>query len=260
MSTRVSLAELAASDIRLRPAEAVAIVAAICAQHADGTLRGIPSPGVIRLTRDGEVVAEGPITTAHDEVERAGLLLNDLLADFDALPEYRACGALRIVIARALGTLDLPPYASLRDFCEALSRFATDDVRDVARGLFNAWERARASRALKVRHGEELTISDVRRARRATGLSLRQLAAVAEVPSTRLRDLEWGYMRDWPATSEGRAQVVRYARAAGLDETIVLSIAWPMIVEGTPELVVEQPAVTAMVKSRPQPSEARQCP
>ena len=125
MSTRVSLAELAAADIRLRPAEAVAIVAAICRQHTAGTLRGIPSPGVIRLTRDGDVVAEGPITTAQDEVARAALLLTDLLSGFDALPEYRASGALRLAIARALGTMDLPPYASLDEFCAALTRFAT---------------------------------------------------------------------------------------------------------------------------------------
>ena len=249
MSTRVSLAELAASDIRLRPTEAVAIVRAICAQHASGILRGMPSPGVIRLTRDGDVVAEGPITTEQDDVARAALLLNALLADFDALPEYRACGALRIVIARALGTLDLPPYASLGEFCEALSRFGTDDVREVAQGLFNAWERAHASRALNVRHGEALTISDVRRARRATGLTLGHLATVAEVPSTRLRDLEWGYMRDWPATTEGRAQVIRYARAAGLDEGIVLSIAWPMIVEGAPAIQVEHAPRTTLVRS-----------
>jgi hypothetical protein len=251
MSTRVSLAELAAADIRLRPSEAVAIVSAICSQHAVGTLRGIPSPGVIRLTREGEVVAEGPMTTSQDDVARAAQLLSGLLAGFDALPEYRASGALRIVIARAIGTLDLPPYASLGEFCVALSRFTTDDVRDVARSLFSAWERARATRALKVRHGVELTISDVRRARRATGLSLDHVAAVAEVPPTLLRDLEWGYMRDWPATTEGRAQVIRYARAAGLDESVVLSIAWPMIVEGTPPIHAEPQSRTALMPALP---------
>ena len=57
MTTRVSLAELAAADIPLRPDEAVAIIAEICRQYASGRLPGIPSAGVIRLTSDGAVVA-----------------------------------------------------------------------------------------------------------------------------------------------------------------------------------------------------------
>ena len=225
---------------------------AVCEQHRAGIVRGIPSPGVIRLTRTGEVVAEGPITTAQDDVARAALLLNDLLSGFDALPEDRASGALRLVVERALGTIDVPPYASLSEFCSAISRFSTDDVRDVAQGLFAAWERARAGRAFKASHQGDLTISDVRRARRATGLSLDHLAAVAEVSSRRLRDLEWGYMRDWPPTSEGRAQVIRYARAAGLDESIVLSIAWPMIVERVGAAAEEANPTMALVPSGPQ--------
>ena len=48
MTTRVSLAELAAADIPLRPDEAVAIIAEICRQYASGRLPGIPSAGVIR--------------------------------------------------------------------------------------------------------------------------------------------------------------------------------------------------------------------
>ena len=231
MSNRVSLAELAISDIRLRPAEAVGIVSAICAQHAAGALPGIPSPGVVRLTRDGKLVIEGPITVAPDPVVQAALLLSDLLPDSDPLPEYRASGALRLVIARALGSLDLPPYTSLDEFRAALTRFETEDLRDIARALFAVWERAGVTRAFKAAPRADLTISDVRRARRATGLSLSYVATVAEVQPRRLRDLEWGYMRDWPATAEARAQVIRYARAAGLDESIVLSIAWPLIVE-----------------------------
>ena len=250
MSNRVSLAELAASDIRLRPSEAVAIVSAICAQHVAGTLPGIPSPGVIRLTRDGSIVVEGPITTAQDDVTRAALLLTDLLPGFDGLPEYRASGALRLVIARALGTIDLPPYASLHEFRFALSRFVTEDVRQVARALFSAWERATTTRAFKNAPRANLTISDVRRARRATGMSLSYLGSVAEVPPARLRDLEWGYMRDWPATAEARAQVIRYARAAGLDESTVLSIAWPMIVEHASTAPGE--TSTALVPAGPQ--------
>jgi hypothetical protein len=251
MSNRVSLAELAAADIRLRPGEAVTLVCAICAQHLSGGLPGIPSPGVIRLTRDGDVFVEGPITTAQDVTVRAALLLSDLLPATDALPEYRASGALRLVIARALGSIDLPPYSSLDEFQAALSRFATDDVREVACALFAAWESTRTTRAFKAAPRTDLTISDVRRARRATGLSLGYLASVAEVPPTRLRDLEWGYMRDWPPTAEARTQVIRYARAAGLDESIVLSIAWPMILESSSTHSAATSSSVALVPAAP---------
>lgn len=249
MTTRVSLTELAAAGIRLRPAEAVTLVAEICRQQSAGKLRGIPSAGVIRITRDGDVVAEGPVTTNQEVVRRAAHLLNVLVGGFDAPPEYRASGALQIVIARALGTLDLPPYESLDDFCAALERFATLDVRDAARDLFKDWIRTRMPREAIA---APLTISDVRRARRATGLTLQDIAAVAGVPAARLRDLEWGDVRQWRADAEGRAHVTRYARAAGLDDQIVLSIAWPMIEDAFAHADAQCAPVTALVPSGPQ--------
>jgi hypothetical protein len=252
MTPRVSLAELAAADIQLRPAEAVAIVTEMCRRCASGELPGMPTAGVIRVTRDGDVVVEGPMIT-DDDVYRAGDLLNDLLAGFDSTPEYRASGGLRLAVARALGTLDVPPYASLSEFCEALARFGSDDVRDVARALYHTYERGRASRELLRREQAALTISDIRRARRATGLTLEDVATVAEVPPAQLRELEWGYMRNWRADESGRAQVIRYARAAGLDEGVVLSIAWPMIQEdGSAYAPGANATQTALVPSGPQ--------
>jgi hypothetical protein len=59
-------------------------------------------------------------------------------------------------------------------------------------------------------------------------------------------------MRDWPPTPEGRAQVIRYARAAGLDESIVLSIAWPMILEGSAAAGADTGPGVALVRSGPQ--------
>jgi hypothetical protein len=249
MTSRVSLAELAAADIRVRPAEAVAIVSEICRQFRSGRITAVPSPGVIRLTSDGQVVVEGPITTGPGSVARAAHLLNDLLADVDAPAQYRASGGLRLVIARALGTLDLPPYASLEDFCAALARFAVPDLAATAQTLYQAWISARAAREAAAT-AAPLTISDVRRARRATGLSLDDLAGVADIPVMRLRELEWGYMRHWRADADGRDRVIRYARAAGLDERLVLSIAWPMIEDAA--LVhgsLEPEIVTALVPS-----------
>lgn len=249
MTMRASLVELAAADIQLHPAEAAALVSSLCRRSARGELRGIPSPGIIRLTSDGDVVVEGPTTTGDAGVTRMAQLLSDLLPPLDAPSEFRASGGLRLVLARALGTLDLPPYESLEDFSSALDRFAAPDLPATARCLFRTWEekrrRAGASDA-------PLTISDVRRARRATGLTLEDIAVVAEVPPSELRKLEWGDLRRWPRTADGRARIVRYARAAGLDEQVVLSIAWPMV-EQLSTLTDPRPIVTnALVPSGPQ--------
>src|SRR5512144_2051261 len=70
MNTRVSLAELAAARIQLRPSEALAIVDEICRCRQSGLVRGIPTAGVVRLSRDGQLSIEGPIDTG-DEVARA---------------------------------------------------------------------------------------------------------------------------------------------------------------------------------------------
>lgn len=138
MAHGLSLAELTSAGIRLRPAEAVAIVGEICRQHTEGQLPFIPSAGVIRLGRDGTIAIEGPLRASPDDVVRAALLLNALLPDFDAPPEFRASGALRLVIARALGTLDLPRFESLEEFSAAISRFSSLDARETVRSLHRA--------------------------------------------------------------------------------------------------------------------------
>src|SRR4029079_18071474 len=138
-----------------------AIVAEICRRCASGELRGVPPPGVIRLSRDGDISVEGPMTTG-DDVAGAAHLLNDLLAPFDAPAEYRASGAPRLSMARALGTLDVPSYTSLPQCSGALSRFASADVRDAARGLVLAWERVTAAANLQMRDPAALTISNSR--------------------------------------------------------------------------------------------------
>jgi Helix-turn-helix domain/WD40-like Beta Propeller Repeat len=245
MPTRVSLAELAASGVRLRAADAVAIVSEICRQRDGGALRGIPSAHIVRLTAQGAVVVEGPVNTDRPPVAAAAALLDELLENFDAPAEYRAPGALRLAVARALGTLDLPPYGSLDEFCDAIRRFSAPSLERVVRDLFAAFVAApspvprehaepaphSAPVPIELPAREALTISDVRRARRATGLSLDEISARAHVPTALLRELEWGYLRNWPEGLYGRSQMVRYARAAGLDESVVISVAWPLLEE-----------------------------
>lgn len=252
MGARVSLAELASDGFVLNSAEASAIVVEVCRQYSHGIVRGIPSAHVIRLTPDGGVVAEGPITTDHPPLAKAAQLLEDLLPPFGAPPAYRVPGGLRLVAARGLGTLDVPPFASLDDFCAAVARFATDDLTSAARNLYTTWESTRAPRAL--------TISDLRRARRATGLSLEDISSLCGVSAPLLRELEWGYLKNWRNDSVGRTWLAGYAKASGLDEHLVTSIVVPMLAEANPrrdipgELALVASGPRALIPSRVAPS------
>ena len=141
------------SGIRFRPAEAVAIVGEICRQR-----RRAHSPRIALARASSGSRADGehrsskaPCPPARTSVARAAHLLESLLPPFDAPPEFRASGALRLAIARALGTLDLPPFASLEEFSAALARFSTLDARETVTALWSrAWECRR--RQPRLRH------------------------------------------------------------------------------------------------------------
>jgi hypothetical protein len=258
----VSLADLAAAGVRLRPFEAVTIVRELALQVARDRVPGVPSAHVIRLSPSGAVFIEGPVAAGGRSVGRAAQLLDTLLPGFDAPPEFRAPGALRLVIARALGTLDLPPYPTLEGFADALTRFGSAEAAPVVRQLVASWaESVAAEQPDVLPAGEtmqeemsedelsttervlesfapavsqplpELTVSDVRRARRATGLTLAQISERSRIPVALLRELEWGYLRNWPSGHYGRTQLIRYARAAGLDEQVVVNAVWPILDE-----------------------------
>jgi hypothetical protein len=240
MVTRVSLAELAAAGFVLHSGQAAAIVIDVCRQFERGAIRGIPSTHVIRLTPEGAVVSEGPITTDQPPIAKAAQLLNDLLPPFDAPPAYRVPGGLRLIVARALGTLDLPPFASLDEFCTATGRFTEGDLASVVRELYRAWDLAKTPRTL--------TISDLRRARRATGLSLQDISSACGVNAALLRELEWGYLKNWRKDAVGRNWLSGYAKASGLDEQLVTSIVVPMLEETEPGVTEE----VVLVSSGPQ--------
>lgn len=244
-----SLADLKTACIWLRPTDAATIARELALQAAGGTLPGIPSSHVIRFHENGDILVEGPVASGR-EIERAARLLESLLPGFDAPPALRVPGALRLVVARGLGTLDLPPFETLDAFAEALDRFAEDDSRSVVRELVSAWRLATDDAPVEgPRPGEEtLTISDIRRARRATHLSLSDIAERSRIPVDRLRELEWGYFANWPSGLYGRAQLVRYARAAGLDERIVTQVAVPLLAQWNRSPVVAE--------AEPEPVEA----
>lgn len=235
----ISLADLSAAGLRLHPSEAVAVARDVTMRAESGDLPGIPSANVIRFKSDGTIAIEGPIAAGRS-VERAARLLDAMLPGFDAPPELRVPGALRLVIARALGTLDLPAYRSLDEFAAALGRFSAPDPVAAMKDLVETWAVAVSREDAPVESPadtsaagatSDLTISDVRRARRSTGLTLSDISARSRIPVSLLRELEWGYFVNWPAGHYGRAQLVRYARAAGLDDQVVLGAVWPVLQE-----------------------------
>jgi hypothetical protein len=246
----------------------VTIVRDLALQVSRGELAGVPSAHVVRLTSSGTVTVEGPVPAGGHSVARAAQLLDSLLPPRDAGTHFRVPGGLRLVIARALGQLDLPPFPSLESLAEALERFGAADPVATISNLVISWAGLEVERAqpqpdvpapadtalarvepflpgeatplaapVRASSPEPLSISDIRRARRATGLSLSHVSKRSRIPLTLLRQLEWGYFDNWPTGLYGRTQLVRYARAAGLDEQLVVATVLPLI-----EHAAEHPA------------------
>ncbi|MGH9370830.1 MAG: helix-turn-helix domain-containing protein [Vicinamibacterales bacterium] len=274
----VSLADLSAAGVRLRPFEAVTLVREFVLQVSRGDVVGVPSSHVIRLSASGAVSVEGPVGAGGPAVVRAAQLLNSLLPASDAGDEFRIPGGLKLVVARALGTLDLPPFTSLESFAEALSRFSASDPAAMVTNLMVTWSESVNSRTPDAGADERtasaalvepfvapkpiesrgpgettlLTVSDVRRARRATGMPLAQVADRSRIPIALLRQLEWGYLHNWPTGHYGKTQLVRYARATGLDERLVIATIEPLLeqAELRRALLVHKPPVPAPVAPR----------
>src|SRR5688572_25316909 len=268
----ISLADLAAAGIQLRPYEAVTIVRELLSLVARGDVAGVPSAHVIRLSGAGGVSVEGPVAAGGRPVLRAGQLLDSLLPASDAETHFRVPGGLKLVVARALGTLDLPPFPSLESFEEGLGRFGATDPGAAISNLVSSWADVVAARAPQVAEveplaaaqvqpfvssrthdihahlsQEPLTVSDIRRARRATGLPLASIAERSHIPLGMLRQLEWGYFFNWPTGNYGRTQLVRYARAAGLDEQLVVATLLPQIESVDRPATQAAPAVPSAV-------------
>ena len=228
-----SLADLAAAGIRLQPADAVAIAVEVVTQVQQGAIDRIPSSTELRFDSTGRIAVE-PGQGDAPSVEAAACLLDDLLPSFDD-PAVRVPGALRIAIARARGTLDLPPYSSLDAFVSAVARFSSNDscatVRALAAALPGGAPAGETGRKSTAVERPALTISDVRRARRSTGLTLAEISERSRIPVSLLRELEWGYFVNWPGGHYGRTQLIRYARAAGLDDRVVMRAVWPVLLD-----------------------------
>jgi hypothetical protein len=289
--TRLSLADLTGAGVRLFPFEAVTIAREVLLQVARGEVPGVPSAHVIRLGRSGAITVEGPVAAGGRAVSRAAQLLDALLPAKDAGSEFRVPGGLRLCIVRGLGMLDVPPYPSLESFADALQRFSVPDAAGAVRTIVDRYDTAIAARPERIEApgdvipspttvatavadeprrpepaasaptslarigAETLTISDIRRARRATGLPLSEVSSRSRIPVSLLRQLEWGYLTNWPPGLYGRTQLVRYARAAGLDEQIVIATVWPMLDDVERQVPLPEPAVEAVSVTHVPPPE-----
>jgi catechol 2,3-dioxygenase-like lactoylglutathione lyase family enzyme/transcriptional regulator with XRE-family HTH domain len=100
------------------------------------------------------------------------------------------------------------------------------------------------------------TLAEFRRARRANGSTLEQVAQRSRIPLALLNQLESGDITSWPAGLYGRTQLVRYARASGLDPDVVVAAVWPLLtrpVEATAPATSVMMGQQAAVDSSPEP-------
>src|SRR5690606_5113001 len=180
-SCRISLADLGAAGIRLRPSEAVTAALDVIRRALHGQLPGIPSPNLLRFSSDRSTHGDGP-GAPHVTIARAGQPLHALVPGFAAPPEYRVAGALRTIVARALHSLDLPPFGSVEEFADAIARFGDDDGAATVQSLCCRWTEVVSHDSESDATLDGLTISDVRRARRSTGLTLGEIAERSRIP------------------------------------------------------------------------------
>ena len=101
----------------------------------------------------------------------------------------------------------------------------------------NAQSMASDSHPLTVMHhhvarsGAERTLGEIRDARIANGIELEQVALRSRIPLALVEALERGELSRWPRALYGRTQLVRYARAAGLDPDWVVNAVMPLLEE-----------------------------
>ena len=182
-SARASIAELLGTRIALTVSEAVVIARAALAfdpAHAGGVEApsGLPLADTIFVEADGRIVGRH---AAPPTISDVALLLRSLLPDGSpGVP-----GGLRYAIARALGEVDAPPFASLEDFSIILSRFQTADGPAVAHGMLariDAGENLKArEETVERRRPNGATFTNLRRALREADSQLYERQRSADV-------------------------------------------------------------------------------
>ena len=134
MPTTCPVGDLIRRGVQLQPHEAVAVAKSVIAALADDlhahTEGGPPTIATVHIGADGTVSCPG---CARPSVFEIGLFLDSMLR--------RGCGikvpgALQYLVARALGSVDAPRFASVEEISLALTRYEDGDRRSVVAGAF----------------------------------------------------------------------------------------------------------------------------
>lgn len=178
----------------------------------------VPSMRDVSILQGGSVWwCRGQAVPAPRAVAALGALLAALL---DHTAAHRAPAGLLYVVARATDPRHLAPFADLTDFRRALVRYAASRP-NVALDSLAARFAVACSKLPPL--GTDSTISDVRRLRRAGGVTLAQIAIDTAIPISLLRELEWGVYTYW-SLEHARGALELYAERAGLDGEAVARI------------------------------------
>jgi hypothetical protein len=144
MMTTASVAEVQRAGVGIEAEEAVAIaqqlIAVLCRNDGKASAEppyGPPTPANVMLGADGSLACRACETTPA--VSEIAILLQAMLP-----PQTRAPGGLRYAIARALLDVDVPPFDSLADLSETLSRYERGSREVIIRRLIERFTLRRA--------------------------------------------------------------------------------------------------------------------
>jgi hypothetical protein len=133
----LTLADLSASGTALTPEEAVALTLSIAERL--GWSEPPLDPALIVVRHDGTVHLPRPANAAPALPRQYADLLQRLLSFGRADGHGRVPGALLLLVARARGEIDLPPFASADEFRQALLRLLPRPCAQVIAAGMSRW-------------------------------------------------------------------------------------------------------------------------
>jgi Tol biopolymer transport system component len=148
---RITISDLLTIGVHVSPAEGVALTLAVADALADSGVHAMPPDEHVLLSSNGHVVLENVSVSTENSVDEPGkqhgaadlaAMLHRLLqldGDMSNDRRSRVPGGLLVLLARALGRIDLEPL-ELSEFLAALARFGTPEATTIA-AIF--WRAAR---------------------------------------------------------------------------------------------------------------------
>ncbi len=181
---------------------------------------GVVVPGLqdIIVAQSGSIWWwRGRSVASSQVIPAVGALLHSILRH---APAGRTPAGLLYIVARAIEPGHLAPFRDLNELHAALARYGGERRTLAVDTLLARYQIARSGLPPL---GEDSSISDVRRLRRAGGVALSQIASDTGIPISVLRELEWGVYTNWDLAHAG-AMLASYAERAGLDAEAVTQV------------------------------------